>query len=144
WLFMGREGPLVHNAASGETHETKVSYSRLLTSRTFIGCVAATFGAYWALSLGLTWFTSFIVQGLGFSQQQAGFISILPWIFGATIVILTGWISQVLMARGFSTRGARGVLGAAPLVVGGAILATLPYINGAGLQIALLVIGSGL
>jgi len=144
WLFMGREGPLVHNAASGETHETKVSYSRLLTSRTFIGCVAATFGAYWALSLGLTWFTSFIVQGLGFSQQQAGFISILPWIFGAAVVILTGWISQLMMARGVSTRGARGVLGSVPLIVGGSILAFMPHVSGAGLQIALLVVGSGL
>ena len=143
WLILGKEGPLVHSAATG-MDEARIPYLSLLTSRTFIGCVAATFGAYWALSLGLTWFTSFIVQGLGFSQQQAGFISILPWIFGATIVVLTGWISQVLMARGFSTRGARGVLGAAPLVVGGVILAALPHVNGAGLQIALLVIGSGL
>jgi MFS family permease len=115
-----------------------------LTSRTFLGCVAATFGAYWALSLGLTWFTPFIVKGLGFSQQQAGFVSILPWVFGAFIVILTGWLSQVLMARGFTTRGARGVLGAAPLVVGGAIIAMLPHVHGSGLQIALLVVGSGL
>jgi MFS family permease len=43
-----------------------------------------------------------------------------------------------------STRGARGILGAAPLVVGGAIIAMLPHVNGAGLQIALLVFGSGL
>ncbi|HEY2419092.1 MAG TPA: MFS transporter, partial [Steroidobacteraceae bacterium] len=95
-------------------------------------------------SLGLTWFTSFIVQGLGFSQQQAGFISILPWIWGATVVMIAGWLSQVLMARGVSTRGARGVLGSAPLVLGGLILAVMPHVNGAGLQIALLVVGSGL
>jgi MFS family permease len=144
WLFMGREGPLVHAQSAAEAHGSKISYSQLLTSRTFIGCVAATFGAYWALSLGLTWFTSFIVQGLGFSQQQAGFISILPWIFGAIVVILTGWISQLMMARGFSTRGARGVLGSVPLILGGSILALMPHVSGAGLQIALLVVGSGL
>ena len=68
----------------------------------------------------------------------------LPWVFGAVVVLLTGWLSQVLMARGFSTRGARGVLGAAPLIVGGAILATLPYVDGAGLRLALLVVGAGL
>ena len=144
WLILGKEGPLVHTAVAGVSNETRIPYGRLLTSRTFIGCVLTTFGAYWALSLGLTWFTSFIVQGLGFSQQQAGFISILPWIFGASVVMLTGWFSQVLVARGVSTRGARGVLGAAPLVVGGAILAVMPHISGAGLQIALLVIGAGL
>ena len=48
------------------------------------------------------------------------------------------------MARGFSTRGARGVLGAVPLIAGGIILAFVPYVDGARLQIALLVAGSGL
>jgi MFS family permease len=142
WLIFGEEGPLVP-AMMAQT-EPRIPYFQLLTSRTFIGCCAATFGAYWALSLGLTWFTPFIVKGLGFSQAQAGWISILPWIFGAAVVLLTGWISQAMVARGASTRGARGVLGAAPLVVGGAILAAIPYVDGAGLQIALLVVGSGL
>ena len=143
WYFLGKEGPLVDQAAA-TGGEVRIPYFSLLTSRTFIGCVAATFGAYWALSLGLTWFTSFIVQGLGFSQQQAGYISILPWIFGATIVLLTGWISQVLVARGVSTRVARGVLGAAPLIVGGFILAAMPHASGLWLQVALIVIGPGL
>jgi MFS family permease len=143
WYFLGKEGPLVDEAA-GAGSEARIPYLSLLTSRTFIGCVAATFGAYWALSLGLTWFTSFIVQGLGFSQQQAGYISIMPWIFGATIVLLTGWISQLLVARGVSTRVARGVLGAAPLIVGGLILAAMPHVSGLWLQVALIVIGPGL
>jgi MFS transporter, ACS family, D-galactonate transporter len=142
WLILGSEGPLVP-ATMAET-EPRIAYFQLLTSRTFVGCCAATFGAYWALSLGLTWFTPFIVEGLGFTQKQAGWISILPWIFGAAIVLLTGWISQLLLARGVSTRIARGVLGAAPLILGGAILATIRYAEGAGLQIALLVLGSGL
>jgi MFS family permease len=143
WLFLGKEGPLVET--STQATERKIPYLQLLTSRTFVGCVASTFGAYWALSLGLTWFTPFIVNGLGFSQQQAGFVSILPWMFGATVVLLTGWVSQVLMARGVSSRGARGVLGSAPLIVGGAILATLPYVHGSSvLLIALLVVGAGL
>jgi MFS family permease len=142
WFMLGKEGPLVQTAEMAA--ETRVPYARLLTSRTFIGCCAATFGAYWALSLGLTWFTPFIVKGLGFSQQQAGFISIMPWVFGACVVMLTGWLSQRLMAKGMSTRGARGVLGAAPLVVGGLILLGIPHVDSAGMKIALLVFGSGL
>jgi len=123
--------------------DPRVPYFQLLTSRTFIGCCAATFGAYWALSLGLTWFTPFIVQGLGFSQKDAGWISVLPWLFGAVVVLTAGWVSQVMLARGFTTRGARGVLGSVPLVIGGLILATMSYAQG-GLMIALLVFGSGL
>lgn len=143
WLLMGKEGPLVQTVATAAA-DPRVPYLRLLTSRTFIGCCAATFGAYWALSLGLTWFTPFIVKGLGFSQKDAGWISVLPWVFGAVIVLLTGWISQVMLTRGYTTRGARGVLGSVPLIVGGLILAAMPFVDGAGLQIALLVIGSGL
>src|SRR5438105_1275848 len=122
WLALGKEGPLEDTHAQAAA-ETMIPYLQLLTSRTFLGCVAATFGAYWALSLGLTWFTPFIIKGLGFSQSQAGWISTLPWVFGATIVILTGWISQLMMARGSTTRVARGVLGSVPLVIGGLILA---------------------
>ena len=142
WLFLGKEGPLGDTAA---TQDDAVSYpySRLLTTPTFIGACVATFGAYWVLSLGLTWFTPFIVKGLGFAQKDAGWISILPWVFGATVVMVTGWVSQVMMARGFSTRQARGVLGAAPLLLGGAILLCMPYIEGKALMIGLLVLGSG-
>jgi len=143
WLALGEEGPFVSTAAAA-AEEQRIPYFRLLTSRTFIGCCAATFGAYWALSLGLTWFTPFIVQWLGYSQQEAGLISILPWIFGSVIVLMTGWLSQVLMTRGYSTRGARGVLGSVPLIAGGIILGLVPYVDGAKLQVALLVAGSGL
>jgi MFS family permease len=143
WLILGAEGPLVQSTAAVDG-EPRIPYLRLLTSRTFVGCCGATFGAYWALSLGLTWFTPFIVKGLGFSQKEAGWISILPWVFGAVVVLLTGWISQVMVANGFSTRSARGVLGTVPLVVGGSILAAIPYVEAGALQIALLVAGSGL
>jgi MFS family permease len=143
WLALGKEGPLVPNPLAVAA-EPRIPYARLLTSRTFIGCVLATFGAYWALSLGLTWFTTFIVQGLGFNQHQAGLISITPWVFGASVVLFTGWLSQRLMLRGASSRMARGVLGAAPLLVGGVILALLPMITSPTAQIVALVVGAGL
>ena len=143
WLVMGKEGPLVQTVAMAAA-DPRVPYFQLLTSRTFIGCCAAAFGSYWALSLGLTWFTSFIIEGLGFSQKDAGLITVLPWVFGAVIVLLTGWISQVMLTRGYTTRGARGVLGSVPLIVGGVILAAMPHVNGVGWQVALLVIGPGL
>jgi MFS family permease len=143
WLMLGSEGPLVPSSMSA-AEEMRIPYFRLLTSRTFVGCCVATFGAYWALSLGLTWFTPFIIKWLGFSQEEAGAISILPWIFGAVVVLLTGWTSQALMARGFSTRIARGVLGAVPLIVGGGLMGLVSHVDGAKLQVALLVVGSGL
>jgi len=141
WLALGREGPIAETV-SVDTDE-RVPYAQLLLSRTFIGCCAATFGAYWALSLGLTWFTPFLVSGLGFAQKEAGLISVLPWVFGASIVLFSGWLSQVLVGKGMSTRHARGVLGSVPLIAGGLILLLMPSVQSAGWQIAVLVIGSG-
>src|SRR5512140_990327 len=42
WLALGKEGPLEEISASAVA-EPKIPYLQLLTSRTFIGCVAATF-----------------------------------------------------------------------------------------------------
>jgi MFS family permease len=144
WFALGKEGPIEDKAAAISAGAPRVPYLRLLTSRTCVGSILATFGAYWALSLGLTWFTPFIVSGLGFTQREAGWISILPWVFGAADVLLTGWLSQVMMARGISTRYARGVLGALPLLIGGLILLFIPHVDSAGARIALLVVGTGL
>ena len=144
WFALGKEGPIKDAVVTTTANAPRVPYLRLFGSRTFIGSVLASFGAYWALSLGLTWFTPFIVAGLGFSQKDAGWISILPWVFGAADVLLTGWISQVMMARGVSTRYSRGVLGSLPLVIGGLIVLLIPYASSAGWQIAALVVGTGL
>lgn len=148
WLLIGREGPLTDapvDRPHGEASKMPaVSYARLLTAPTFIGCCVATFGAYWALSLGLTWFTPFLINGLGFAQKDVGLISILPWVVGASVVLFTGWLSQWMMAHGSSTRIARGILGAAPLVVGGLLLLMMPYVDSVPGRIALLVAGTGI
>jgi MFS family permease len=143
WLVFGREGPLDAKPAPGVVAE-RAPYAKLLFSPTFVGCCLATFGAYWALSLGLTWFTPFIIKGLGFTQQQAGWISVLPWIFGATVSLGAGALSQAMLRRGFTTRTARGVLGAAPLILGGLFLMLIPLMESSALQLTLLVVGSGL
>jgi MFS family permease len=49
-----------------------------------------------------------------------------------------------MLRRGYTTRAARGVLGAAPLVVGGCLLMLVPRVDSSALQLALLVLGSGL
>ena len=145
WLYVGNEGPLTNESAiTGRPDVEPIPYKHLLLTPTFVGCCLACFGAYWALSLGLTWFTPFIVSGLGYSQASAGWLATLPWIMGAAVVLSTGWVSQVLMAAGFSSRVARGVLGSAPLVLGGLIVLMVPYAESPSWKIALLVIGSGL
>lgn len=144
WLLLGKEGPLTDPVSPSGEQLAHVPYGKLLSSPTFIGCCLCSFGAYWALSLGLTWFTPFLIKGLGFSQKEAGPISVLPWVFGATIVLLTGFVSQMLLTRGVLTRMSRGVLGATPLILGGLVLLMMPYVDQAWARVALLVLGTGL
>jgi MFS family permease len=143
WLFLGREGS-IKDPPQEEGGTDRVGYVRILLAPTFIGCVLACFGAYWALSLGLTWFTPFVVKALGYSQASAGWIATLPWVMGATTVMLSGWISQILVGRGVTTRVARGVLGTVPMIAGGLLLLFLPSVSVPAGKIALLVIGTGL
>jgi MFS family permease len=146
WMLLGREGPVAAPAlaAADAAARERVPYRRLLLSPTFIGCCLACFGGTWAIALGLTWFTPFIITGLGYSQQQAGWISALPWLMGAAVVLTTGFVSQALTTRGASPRWARGVVGSTPLVVGGFILLIVPHLADSVWQIVLVVIGGGL
>ncbi len=143
WLVIGREGPLADPPALAGAGG-RVPYAKLLLSPTFIGATLACFGAYWSLSLGLTWFTPFIVKGLGFSQVSAGWLATLPWVIGAITVITAGIASQWLVGRGASTRMARAVLGTVPLILGGGLLLLLPRVGDGWAEIALLMLGTGL
>jgi MFS family permease len=143
WYFVGRDGP-IEDPPMQTAGAERVGYAHILLAPTFIGCVLACFGAYWALSLGLTWFTPFVVKGLGISQSNAGWIATLPWVMGACTVMLSGWISQILVGRGVTTRVARGVLGTVPLIAGGLLIAMLPWVSSPAAKIAILVIGTGL
>src|ERR1700704_5063054 len=95
WALFGREGTLVdppvgEEAAVGGT----VPYRYLLTCPSIIAACCAGFVTYWGLALTLTWFTSYLVDGLGYSQSTGGDLSVLLWLIGLGVVLLGGWISQ--------------------------------------------------
>ena len=143
WYFIGKEGPLVEPPAVVNMSD-RVPYSKLLLSRTFFGCVIAVFGAYWTLSLAITWFVPFMVKGLGFEQSLGSNLSVLPWAVGAITVISGGFLSTALVARGVSSKVARAMLGTLPLAIGGIIMLFLPVSGGGWSAVILLMIGTGL
>jgi MFS family permease len=73
WLVLGREGTLVDAPviAAGSGGE-RVPYRHLLTCPTIVAVCFAGFASYWGIALGLTWFTSYLVAGLGYSQKVGG------------------------------------------------------------------------
>jgi MFS transporter, ACS family, D-galactonate transporter len=142
WLALGREGPLVAAAATGAGAAPRtISYRRLLLSPTIIACWCASFGAQWGLSLALSWQGAFLIKGLGLTQASVGVLGALPALVSVIFVITAGWGSQWLVARGAPSRIARGLLGGACVVLGGAAMALMPFLPGIAVKIALTTIG---
>src|SRR6266478_6182201 len=129
WLVLGREGSLT--AATG-TDATPTP-----ESPTIIACWCASFGAQWGLSQALSWLGAFLIKGLGFAQGSIGLLGALPAGASVILVIAAGWWSQRLLARGVSSRLARGIFGGACVALGGAAMAIMPDVPGVALKIAL-------
>jgi ACS family D-galactonate transporter-like MFS transporter len=145
WLVLGREGSLT-GAAARQAVPTpdRIAYGQLLLSPTIIACWCASFGAQWGLSLALSWQGAFLIKGLGFAQGSIGLLGALPAGASVVLVIAAGWLSQRLLARGVSSRVARGIFGGASVALGGAALAIMPYLPGVTVKIALTTIGVAL
>lgn len=153
WLIFGREGTLVDTPVSvgtgggtgdGTGSNERIPYRYLLTCPTIIAVCCAGFASYWGLALGLTWFTSYLVAGLGYSQAVGGNLTVLPWLFGATVVLTGGYVTQRLKSKGVSSRLCRGVLACTTVVLGGCALPFVGAMPTPGLKIAVLVFGAAI
>jgi len=145
WLIFGREGTLVDPPVSGTAGGGEhVPYRYLLTCPSIVAACCAGFASYWGLALGLTWFTSYLVSGLGYSQQLGGNLTILPWIFGMFVVLGGGWISQRLKTAGYSSRLSRGAFASATVFLGGCLLLFVGHMPTPGLKLALLTLGGAI
>jgi len=145
WLVFGREGtlvdPPVSEAAGGVD---RVPYRYLLTCPSIVAVACAGFAAYWGLALGLTWFPSYLISGLGLGEKIGRNLTVLPWIFGSLVVLTGGYISQHLKSKGVSSRACRGALAGATMVIGGCVLPLVGSMPSTPLKIAVLVFGSAI
>jgi ACS family D-galactonate transporter-like MFS transporter len=145
WLALGREGSL---AAGGAQHRPptpgRIGYRQLLLNPTMLACWCAAFGANWGLSQALAWQGAFLIKGLGLAQSSIGLLGALPAVGSVIAMITAGWYSQRLLARGVSSRLARGVLGGLSVALGGAALTMMPYLPGIPAKIAMTTIGVAL
>ncbi len=145
WLALGREGPRTAGTATDATPTPeRITYGQLLLSPTIIASWCASFGAQWGLSQALSWQGAFLIKGLGFAQGSIGLLGALPAGASVILVIAAGWCSQRLLARGVSSRVARGIFGGSCVALGGAALAIMPYVPGVSAKIALTTIGVAL
>jgi MFS transporter, ACS family, D-galactonate transporter len=146
WLTLGREGSLASDAgATGAAPmPSRVSYGKLVLSPTMLASWCAAFGAQWGLSQALSWQGAFLIKGLGLTQSAIGLLGPLPASASVVAMLAAGWYSQRLLARGSSSRVARGILGGSCVALGGVALVLMPYLPGVPIKIALTTIGIAL
>jgi Arabinose efflux permease len=119
WSLLGREGsaPAEIVDQSGYRIE-RVPYRRLLLNGTVLSGFAACFGSYCGIALLVGWFTPYLIDGLGYTQTEASWITTLPWAASPFFELFVGWFSQYLLAQGTSTRVARGLFGGGCVALG--------------------------
>jgi MFS family permease len=145
WLIFGREGTLVDTPVSRPGGGAdRVPYFHLLTCPSIVAVCCAGFAAYWGLALGLTWFPSYLISGLGLGDTLGRNLTILPWIFGSVVVLTGGYISQHLKSKGVTSRACRGALAAITMIVGGCVLPLVGSMPSVSLKIGVLVFGSAI
>ena len=145
WVTFGREGTLVDPPVSGGNDgPDRVPYRYLLTCPSIVAVCCAGFASYWGLALGLTWFPSYLITGLGLGEKLGRNLTILPWLFGMVVVLTGGYVSQHLKKKGVSSRACRGALAAITMILGGCVLPLVSSMPSVGFKIAILVFGSAI
>ncbi|GAA4615435.1 MFS transporter [Saccharopolyspora hordei] len=147
WLLIGREGPYATPRGAAAQRSggggVRVPFRSIALSRSFLGGAFGTFMVYGMVSVVLTWLPSYFEVGLGFSRVQAGAMFGLPSITGMIAMVGAGWLTDRMISRGSSARVQRGLLPAISLLVGGGLLAVLPYVGGAWASVAVVVVAYG-
>lgn len=127
WLTLGGEGRVdnadVNNTAANVA--TRVPYRKLLADPTVLACFLLHFVAYWGLALTLTWLPAYLQRGLGYTGIESGRLFAAIVALNMPVAIGTSWVAQRMLARGTSSRNARGRFSAGMLVLAGAAFAAV-------------------
>ncbi|MEQ1753359.1 MAG: MFS transporter [Micropepsaceae bacterium] len=122
WLAFGGEGPLDQIATSSGAAAPRKPYGKLVSDPIILGVWIGGFGAFWSYSLMITWLPSYFATGMGVPKEWLGALTVLPWLANTFIVLLMGWLSQVMMNRGVPTRYSRVYLALFCVLAGGLLV----------------------
>ena len=145
WALLGKEGRIEERAdTEGAVAAARIPYRDLLLSPTNLASWCAYFGAYFGLALVLSWFTPYLVKGLGFEQAVAGKLTALPFVVGFFVALGGSWLSQRMMRTGSTSRVARGIVSGVAVCLGGLALLAAPYAPNVTTTIILIIAGTTL
>lgn len=119
-----------------------VSIWYALFSLTFLVALLAAASNFWVQGFLTTWLPQYLNTVVGLSLPEVGAYTTFPWVFGAVVLLVLGWLGQRLLKQGRSAHVAIAVpFGLSTAVAGVAFL--LVPVTPAGLAVPLLTVAGG-
>lgn len=151
WLATWKEGPYGQRAESGKAAsqpgdgvQQAVPWTKIFRTPTFLGGAVAVLAMYALVTSVLTWLPSYFEVGLGYSRLQAGAMFGFPSIASLAALMVSSFITDRLMSRGAKARVMRGVVPGVGLLICGATMTTLPFIDAPGVAVLVVSLGYGM
>lgn len=132
-------------AAAGLSSETlkPVRIWSIVASASFVTAVLGGFSCFWSMGFLTTWFPKYLGTVVGLSTAQVGFVTTLPWIVGAVVLVGVGFLGRVWMRQGASVRKSIALPFSLLLVLAGVGLVVAALLGGGVVAVVLLVIAVG-
>jgi MFS family permease len=88
-----------------------------------------------------SWFPTYLKEGRGLTEGQSGLLGTLPYLCGATGVLLGGYLGDILTRELGSRRRALGLMGTVGLIVAGVLVGSSIYVDSPLFAVSLCSIG---
>lgn len=144
WLRFGQEGQL-ENVDTAPATAAPIPYRKLLADPSVFGSMLLHFVSYWGLALTLTWLPVYLQKGLNYDARTSGQVYALVIGSAVPITLAISAIVQRCLARGASSRMARGQLPAiCQLMAGVLFVCLLVFPLSPGARVFVIAISAGI
>lgn len=134
-----RKRPAAEEVGADPNGHIDVPFLRLLRLPSFWGLSLMSFAGYLITSLKVSWLPAFLGEGLGYSPTTVGWLVTLPYATAIVVLIASGYLSGRLLARGWSSRAARGYFSGALIVFAGVSMIAFTLVGPGTLQLVLVI-----
>lgn len=147
WWRWGEDGPIGAAPAPAPAAQAlaappvSIPYRRIALDRSIVGLALLLIGGYWVSSLSVSWLTPYLSKGLGYSQEQTGWLTSVILGLATPVTLGLTWGSERLLLRGWSSRLARGVLAGSAVLLAGAALIGATLVETPALKVIFLIAG---
>lgn len=130
WMLLytaiAKDGPFIHRPMSPAVGGFKLPFRVLWLDPTVLGVLLMTLCSYWVIGMAAVWLPPFLRLGLGYAPMQAGWIISAIYVAQSPLLLASGWCTQAMRLRGWSSRACLGISsGLAMLVSGLALVAAV-------------------